>query len=84
MISNYCELRNSRCFGTLRGSILRIDLVKPIFCATIWSKSPEIAQNPYLAAACCRDVFDPSKLLEDLIYYRCFQIYTPIKQVKVS
>ena len=58
--------------------------VKPIFCATIWSKSPEIAQNPYLAAACCRDVFDPSKLLEDLIYYRCFQIYTPIKQVKVS
>ena len=48
-MSNYCELRDSRCFGKLRGSILRIDLVirlkggwNPFFVPQFGPKAPKL------------------------------------------
>ena len=89
-LSNYCKLRCSSCFGILRRSISRIDLVIRLkggknlfFWAKIGPRNPVIVQKWYLVNRYRRKLVDPSKWPQEFSYYGCSKIYILLRQVKV-
>ena len=74
--SDYCKLRDSSCFGILRGSILKIGLVIRlkgglIFWAKIEPKTPILPKIQISRTAGCRKLINFSKWPQDLIYDGC-------------